>query len=437
MVHRSNDDKPTKEMSTILLLVLITMYLILNLSLNLYNKLIFSSYHFNFPVLIMFFHQGLLYFTLRTFTVLGFVPKPTFQTKSELVGPVMIVGFFFALNIICNNASLIYISLSLNQCLKAATPMIMIGVAYCVERKTTPLNSIAAASVVVFGSILVVLNNPGFNLTGICLCLISALTGSFQFSAAALTMKGQANLVFHVTMYTALVVTFMTLPAVVVLELDDFHEYAKQHSMFKCLGLLGLGGTMAIAYLLVTNALIVNGGSVYLTVLGNLKLSLIVLISCYVFQDKLAPINIIGILITILGFGLYSYIKKLNQQNKVSKSIQLNKDIESFTRHEHGEDDLLASKEETQSLLVNGAQTYRNGNNENRKQSLGRTVYYIEIAMAIFILSMAFAIICNPMHNLKQSQQSTNSSSATNVAFSKVKVHASTASFHVAHHPVP
>ena len=45
----------------------------------------------------MFFHQGLLYFTLRTFTVLGFVPKPTFQTKSELVGPVMIVGFFFAI----------------------------------------------------------------------------------------------------------------------------------------------------------------------------------------------------------------------------------------------------------------------------------------------------------------------------------------------------
>ena len=105
--------------------------------------------------------------------------------------------------------------------------MIMIAVAYIVERKATPLRQIGAASVVVFGSFLVVLKNPGFNIVGVSLCMISAVTGSFQFSVAAIVMKGKTNLVFHVTMYTALAVTFLCLPAVIVLELDDFHDYAR------------------------------------------------------------------------------------------------------------------------------------------------------------------------------------------------------------------
>jgi drug/metabolite transporter (DMT)-like permease len=414
MASYDTNDKPTEGFSPALLLLLIVVYLILNLSLNLYNKLVFSSYHFNFPCIIMFFHQGLLYFTLRTFTLFGFVPKPTFQTKAELAGPVMIVGFFFALNIICNNASLIFISLSLNQCLKAATPIIMIAVSYIVERKSTPLNSIGAACVVVFGSVLVVLKNPGFDLTGVFLCLLSALTGAFQFSAASLTMKGKSNLVFHVTMYTALVVTFLCLPAVIVLELDDFHEYAQEHSMAKCLGLLVLGGSMAIMYLLVTNALIVNGGSVYLTVLGNLKLALIVLVSCYVFQDQLATINVIGILVTILGFMLYTYVKQLNatkNQSKHASKEQLQKDIEKLSK----EEDEFATQEEQQSLLLNGASAAksrgikkRSGNTSTGPSSSGRsTALFVEFGMGLFIFCAGLSLICTPRHTLQKNANAT------------------------------
>ena len=395
----------TKQQTSFFVLgLLIAGYLVLNLALNLYNKMVFSSYHFNFPCIIMFFHQGLLYFTLRTCTLLGIVPQPTHATKSDLAGPVMVVGTFFAVNVICNNASLIFISLSLNQCLKASSPMIMIAVAYCVESKSTPLRQIGAASVVVLGSFLVVLKNPGFDIVGVSLCLLSACMGCFQFSAASIVMKGKSNLVFHVTMYTALVVTFLCLPAIIVLELDDFHDYAKEHSMIKCMGLLFLGGSMAIMYLLVTNALIVNGGSVYLTVLGNLKLALIVLVSCWLFKDQLEAINMLGILVTIFGFGLYSYIKKKDTKaleadaNKHKSHAKAGDGIERMPLEE---DDLDIADEERQSLLVNSDFDGVGGGNKggrSKNKRVGRTGLILECGMALFVFAMAVGLILNPRH---------------------------------------
>ena len=354
----------------------------------------------------MFFHQGLLYFVLRSCTLIGLVRTPTFEQISDLTGPVMIIGVFFAINIITNNASLMFIGLSLNQCLKAGSPLIMIAVAYLIEGKRTSRRQIGASTIVVFGSLLVVLKNPGFNWMGVILCLISAVSSSFQLSAAAITMKGKSNLVFHVTMYTALVVTFLCIPFVIVLELDDFHDYAQNTSMLNCMGLLLLGGGMAIIYLLVTNALIVNGGSVYLTVLGNFKLTLIVLISCIVFKDELAIINIIGIIITIMGFAIYSYMKDLDKKDSNNKKDSKYKedDIERSDRSESlysREDD--GSNEEKQSLLVNG-----NGNVKSTTKIVAAkylsscNAQFIEGGMALFILCMIIAVVCTPHHALKQ-----------------------------------
>ena len=400
--------------SPILLTLLILFYLVLNLSLNLYNKMVFSTYHFNFPIIIMFFHQGLVYFALRTCTLLNVLPRPTLATQHELAGPVMIVGTFFAINIICNNASLMYISLSLNQCLKAASPLIMICVAFFVERKATPLRQTGAACIVVVGSFLVALKNPGFDLLGVGLCLLSAATAAFQFSTASIVMQGNTNLVFHVTMYTALVVTFLTLPAVVALELDDFHAYAQEHSMLKCMGLLMLGGSMALLYLLVTNALIVNGGSVYLTVLGNFKLALIVLVSCWVFNDQLETINVVGIVITVVGFVFYSYVKKSYTTSTTTLDAAAAAAAADAAFQTDGEDvDALGSNEEIQSLLVNGEPNRggrggRGGSSGRGSGSRGlgnsqeeghsRTALFIELGMAFFILAMAAALVLNPHH---------------------------------------
>ena len=65
--------------------------------------------------------------------------------RGGLAISVILVGMLFGANIIANNASLIFVSLSLNQCLKASSPVLMIFVAYLVEGKKTTPSAAAAA----------------------------------------------------------------------------------------------------------------------------------------------------------------------------------------------------------------------------------------------------------------------------------------------------
>ena len=309
----------SKAPSTLRLSLAILAYLSLNLGLNLFNKIVFKRYHFNFPCIIMFTHQLLLYTVLRSLTLCGVIERPTQKTHERITGPVILVGMLFGANIIANNASLIFVSLSLNQCLKASSPVLMIFVAYLVEGKKTTPSAAAAALLTCIGSFLVVLHNPGFDFVGVLLVGASTLAAAFQYAATSVTMKGETNLVVHTTMYSALVVCFFCLPLILILELDKFHAFVQTNSLFRCLGMLLVGGSMATAYLLVINGLIAIGGTVYLTVLGNAKLALVVLASCYIFEEELTRLNIVGIVITILGFWLFSVAK---QRQKKREKLQ-------------------------------------------------------------------------------------------------------------------
>ncbi len=355
----------------------------------------------------MFFHQALLYSVLRVCTIVGVFDRPNAETLKSLTSPVLIVGMLFGTNIIANNASLIFVSLSLNQCLKAGSPLLMIAVAWMVEGKKTRASAAAAAVVTTVGSLLVVLHNPGFDVFGVALVGVSTLAAAFQYSAASITMRGKTNLVVHTTMYSALVVCYFCLPLILFLELDNFHDYSDTHSMSSCLGMLLLGGSMATAYLLVTNGLIALGGSVYLAVLGNAKLALVVLVSCYIFDERLTTMNVLGIVVTILGFFLYTWAKQ-----RAAKQDLLQKRIEQIYRDEE-----LTDEEEQQSLLqsmntpngpghrghqgaVDRAAAAAAAGTAGQKEARSTwcTMLVLEMSLTIFIYCMAVAIVVPPRH---------------------------------------
>ena len=110
-------------------------YLILNLSFNIYSKFLFQHFHFNFPVLIMLCHQAGIFMTIKLLIQCGFVKKLALKEKRKLLFPCMIIGTLFGLNIVANNSSLVYISLTLNQCIKATSPAFVMIFAYCLEGK--------------------------------------------------------------------------------------------------------------------------------------------------------------------------------------------------------------------------------------------------------------------------------------------------------------
>ena len=268
----------------------------------------------------------------------------------------------------------------------------MIFISYIVEGKKTTPSVGAAALLTCAGSTLVVLHNPSFDLAGVFLVLTSLVAAAFQYAAASLTMKGNTSLVFHTTMYTALVVCFFCLPLILILELDRFHAFVRTNSLLQCLGMLLVGGSMATAYLLVINGLIAIGGTVYLTVLGNAKLAIVVLVSCYVFEEKLTRLNIVGICITIVGFWLFSLAK---QRQKRKEKLQ--EELRKIYEEEDGDD------EENQSLLGNpnsmsgdhrGPETVKNEREEEEHTRQLPLALLVSTAMVVFVISLAVALVC-------------------------------------------
>lgn len=103
----------------------------LNILLNLYNKHVFKKYEFDFPVMIIMWHQFVAYCVLSLVTSfscftnkMGIDPKAlAWSWEWDKMGPIVLISILFSINTTSNNASLIYTTLSLNQIVKACTPV--------------------------------------------------------------------------------------------------------------------------------------------------------------------------------------------------------------------------------------------------------------------------------------------------------------------------
>lgn len=115
--------------------LIIGMYLGLNSSLNLLNRYTLGHAGFRYPVSLTCFH---LVFQLCTLAPLLLRP-PYAGTHEEVVGrswkSVAAIGAFMSLNIGLNNASLLHLSLSFNQVIRASIPVVCAFCAVFVENK--------------------------------------------------------------------------------------------------------------------------------------------------------------------------------------------------------------------------------------------------------------------------------------------------------------
>ena len=98
---------------------LVALYLCLNVSLNLVNKWIISHYGFQFPILLSIAHMGFGFLALSPFMA---VCKPYRDSHGHTLqkqwAGLLCIGAAFAMNVGMTNASLLTLSLSLQQVIR-------------------------------------------------------------------------------------------------------------------------------------------------------------------------------------------------------------------------------------------------------------------------------------------------------------------------------
>merc|ERR1711871_47964 len=164
-----------------------------NVGLNVYNKWLFGKGNFKVPLFVTISHQ--LYCFLGALAM-KFTPfyERTPITSKKMAVQLSTISLFFAVNVGLNNSSLLYLTLSANQIIRALLPAICAVFATFIEGKRYDLKQWSTMIVLVMGVILALLDNPTFDMFGSCLCLSSVFGAALHVSVVGFFMGAKVKM---------------------------------------------------------------------------------------------------------------------------------------------------------------------------------------------------------------------------------------------------
>jgi drug/metabolite transporter (DMT)-like permease len=255
-----------------------------------------------------------------------------------------------SLNIAMNNASLVSMPLSLNQVIRASIPVVCAICAMFVEGRI-PGGIESVGLVFVAGGVMFCIsgsyaaassgggastNEREKTLSGLFYCVTATISNALMMTFSGKIMGGEKLDALRLTFYTAPVTLCALLPVALMIEGDRFvnkyfgagaFEVQSREAMmygdeyvspFQVLTLVLLGCLNAVSYNFVHFALVGATSAVTTTVLGNIKVALLILCSRVLFgETKDWSLSMIfGAFVALAGFGLYSFarVKASHQQ---------------------------------------------------------------------------------------------------------------------------
>ncbi|KAF9431777.1 Triose-phosphate Transporter [Entomortierella beljakovae] len=209
--------------------------------------------------------------------------------------------------------------------IKSSTPIWVLIFAFFFKLEKPRLSLILIIGVIVIGVVLTVAGEAQFDLTGFVLVLLAAVMSGLRWSLTqVLLQKDQLGMDNPVaTLYYISPIMFVIMSILSLIIEDPFVQFSTSEffSDFNT-GLLtmmmaGGGGFLAFAMTVAEFKLIKNTGTVTLSVAGISKEIVIITLSIIIFGDRLTPINVLGLLVSIGGIIAYNYdkVKKMQHNN--------------------------------------------------------------------------------------------------------------------------
>ena len=308
-------------MKPVLLAATITAFLVLNTTLNMLNRWVLGVYHFKFPIFLTMSHLAIGFCILAPVMALPtFRPlhQPTIKKQGRGIAA---VGFFKVMNIVLNNASLVHITLSLNQIIRSAIPVITAGIGVFVEQKVPTAPELSSLLLLTLGVVLSVWEGSiTGSMTGISIALSSTLSGAAMLSFSGKILSEKLD-VLRLTFYTAPVSVGVLVPFFLWQEAGPLWQHFQQ-SGYSVLLLVVVGAINAVAYNITHYQVIFATSSIMTPVIGMIKvIGVIVLSAIFLGEDKIFSVRmVIGCALALAGFCSYSLLQSRKQAHQTDKS---------------------------------------------------------------------------------------------------------------------
>lgn len=184
-------------------------FVVLNVAMNIYTKWLFADIGGNFPLpwtmlflqqvqTFLVLHPGLILMRKRGWdrptgiarsTSHAAAQEEATRISSVHVFQVCLVTLLFCVNVGLNSMSLVVISISLNQTVRAFLPVGVLLLGCCIEQQAYPCHSYISTSVLVLGIIMTCWGSPDFQWYGFLLCFVSTVTAAVSTSLNGLLLN--------------------------------------------------------------------------------------------------------------------------------------------------------------------------------------------------------------------------------------------------------
>jgi len=290
--------------------LLVVAFLALNSLLNLTNKWVLSVYHFRFPLLLTACHMSFSFCALLPFMLTEPYKSRHADTIKKQWKGLFAIGLFMAANISLNNVSLMLITLSLNQVIRSSIPVCTATTAVLIEHRIPSLVEATALVILSLGVMMAIFEGvASANVSGIALCCLGTVSNAAMVSTSGKLLSEKLD-VIRLTFYTAPVSCTFLLPLFLMKEWSAFTQHISQNNYGVGLVLL-CSSAVALLYNVVHALMIQKTSAVTVTVLGEIKVLGLLLLSAYLLDEKriFTPAMSVGVALAMIGFGIYTHSK--------------------------------------------------------------------------------------------------------------------------------
>eukprot|EP00258_Populus_trichocarpa_P043900 XP_024459919.1 probable sugar phosphate/phosphate translocator At1g06470 isoform X4 [Populus trichocarpa] len=261
--------------------------------LTLYNKTLLGDDmgRFPAPLLMNTFHftmQAVLSTAITWYWSDRFRPNVAMSWKDYFIRVVpTALGTAFDVNL--SNVSLVFISVTFATMCKSAAPIFLILFAFAFRLESPSAKLFGIIMVISVGILLTVAKETEFEFWGFVFVMLAAVMSGFRWCMTQILLQKEAY--------------------------DPWHEFNKTsyfnnswHVARSCL-LMFFGGTLAFFMVLTEFVLISVTSAVTVTIAGVVKEAVTILVAVIYFHDKFTWLKGAGLLIIMVGVGLFNWYK--------------------------------------------------------------------------------------------------------------------------------
>jgi len=283
-------------------------WFLLNIFVTISNKMFFKNLNFPYPVSLSLVHM--ISSAILSAATIYYYGYPIAKMSSKGHVRTILFSLLFAANIVVGNTGLKYINVSLVQVVRSVIPAITIMLSVTFLGSTFPTSMWLSLVPIVFGAALATYGEIELDVYGLTLILLVCFLSSFKTVLSNKFLVGEYKIhamdfLLRMSVLSSIELFFLIIANK---ELEGLMSTWQEYYNGPFLSFLLTNGVAAFALNFsnfMTNKLT---SPLSITVAGNVKHVVTILISVWYFKNPISTLNGIGTIITIFGAALYSYL---------------------------------------------------------------------------------------------------------------------------------